>query len=45
METKDQKTCVQKLTEPFLALKNKDFAKLYLAQMKVLSEMHLNGLG
>jgi NRE family putative nickel resistance protein-like MFS transporter len=32
METKDQRTFVQKLTEPFLALKNKAFAKLYLAQ-------------
>lgn len=32
METKDQRTFVQKLTEPFLALRNKAFAKLYLAQ-------------
>ncbi|WP_291884858.1 hypothetical protein [Chryseobacterium sp.] len=32
METKDQRTFVQKLIEPFLTLKNKDFAKLYLAQ-------------
>ncbi|MDN5480250.1 MAG: MFS transporter, partial [Chryseobacterium sp.] len=32
METKDQRTFVQKLTEPFMALKNKTFAKLYMAQ-------------
>lgn len=32
METKDQRTFFQKLKEPFLALKNKAFAKLYLAQ-------------
>lgn len=32
METKDQRTFAQKLTEPFLALRNKAFAKLFLAQ-------------
>ncbi|WP_407503303.1 MFS transporter [Elizabethkingia miricola] len=32
METKDRRTVFQKLTEPFLALRNKVFAKLYLAQ-------------
>ncbi|WP_027379041.1 MFS transporter [Chryseobacterium daeguense] len=32
MENKDKRTFVQKLTEPFMALKNKTFAKLYMAQ-------------